>query len=105
MGQGGPGPSRAAQVPLRRFPFADRPRLWGVALSHYQVEGDDRCDWTEWEAAGKAAEPCGQAVGSWTRYEEDAQLAAALGADIAVRPGLSGSQIVLRIPMRTEARA
>src|SRR5450830_613149 len=35
------------------FPFADRPRLFGVAVSHYQVEGDDSCDWTDWEAAGR----------------------------------------------------
>ncbi len=34
-----------------RFPFPDRPFLWGVAVSHYQVEGGDPCDWTAWEAA------------------------------------------------------
>ena len=35
-------------VTRNRFPFADRPRLWGTAVSHYQVEGNDPCDWSGW---------------------------------------------------------
>ena len=76
-----------------RFPFPDLPRLWGVAVSHYQVEGDDPCDWTEWEAAGRTrGEPCGRAAGSWTRYEDDGSLAAAAGAN-AFRFSISWSRV------------
>jgi beta-glucosidase len=75
------------------FPFADRPRLFGVAVSHYQVEGGDPCDWTDWEAAGKTrGDPCGRACGSWERYEEDAAAAAALGAN-AFRFSVSWSRV------------
>ena len=75
------------------FPFADRPRLFGVAVSHYQVEGDDPCDWTDWEAAGKTrGGGCGRAAGSWERYEEDAAAAAALGAN-AFRFSVSWSRV------------
>lgn len=77
----------------RRFPFVDRPRLWGTALSHYQVEGGDVCDWTEWERAGKTrGEPCGDAVDSWRRYEADADLARAAGAN-AFRFSVSWSRV------------
>lgn len=76
-----------------RFPFPDRPRLWGVAVSHYQVEGNDPCDWSEWEAAGKTrGAPCGEAAGSWSRYEEDALLAHAAGAN-AFRFSISWSRV------------
>ena len=76
-----------------RFPFADRPRLWGVAVSHYQVEGGDSCDWTEWEMAGKTrGGSCGTASGSWSRYEEDARLARAAGAN-AFRFSVSWSRV------------
>lgn len=69
------------------------PRLFGVAVSHYQVEGDDRCDWTEWEEAGRTnGGPCGPAVGGWTRYEEDAARAAHLGAN-AFRFSVSWSRV------------
>ncbi len=75
------------------FPFPDRPRLWGVAVSHYQVEGDDRCDWTEWESAGRTrGGPCGRAAGSWERYEKDAGLAASVGAN-AFRFSVSWSRV------------
>ncbi len=75
------------------FPLQDRPRLWGVAVSHYQVEGGDRCDWTAWEAAGRTkGGACGRAAGSWERYEEDAGLAAAAGAN-AFRFSVSWSRI------------
>jgi len=72
--------SRDSCVPcgVARFPFIDRPKLWGTAVSHYQVEGGDACDWTDWEQDGRTrGEPCGCAAGSWKRYEEDADLAKA----------------------------
>jgi hypothetical protein len=47
---------------MTRFPLPDKPRLWGTAVSHYQVEGGDPCDWTEWEREGRTrGEPCGAA--------------------------------------------
>lgn len=80
-------------MPPTRFPFPDRPRLWGVAVSHYQVEGNDPCDWTLWEELGRTrGEPCGEASGSWQRYEEDAGLAAAAGAN-AFRFSISWSRV------------
>lgn len=85
-----------------RFPLADRPRLWGVAVSHYQVEGDDPCDWTDWEAAGRAHEPCGAAVRSWERYEEDVALAAASGAN-TFRFSISWSRVEPRRGVFDEA--
>ena len=78
---------------MSAFPFPDRPRLFGVAVSHYQVEGGDPCDWTDWEAAGRTkGGACGRAADSWTRYEEDAALAAGLGAN-AFRFSASWSRI------------
>jgi beta-glucosidase len=75
------------------FPFPDRPRLWGVAVSHYQVEGNDPCDWTDWESAGKTkGGACGEAVGSWERYEEDNLLALEAGAN-ALRFSISWSRV------------
>jgi beta-glucosidase len=80
-------------APAARFPFPDRPRLWGVAVSHYQVEGNDPCDWTAWEASGKTrGAPCGDAVGSWERYEGDAALAASIGSN-AFRFSISWSRV------------
>ncbi len=76
-----------------RFPLPDRPRLWGTAVSHYQVEGGDPCDWSAWEAAGRTrGGPCGEGVDSWRRYEEDADLAAAAGAN-AFRFSISWSRV------------
>jgi len=76
-----------------RFPFRDRPRLWGTAVSHYQVEGNDDCDWTAWEGLGRTrGEPCGSAVDAWERYESDADLAGAAGAN-AFRFSVSWSRI------------
>ena len=76
-----------------RFPFADRRRLWGVAVSHYQVEGGDVCDWTEWEAQGRTrGGACGNAVDAWARYEDDASLAASIGAN-AFRFSVSWSRV------------
>lgn len=86
-------PLRTGVELIRRFPFADVPRLWGTAVSHYQVEGNDLCDWTEWECAGRTrGEACGDAVGSWTRYEQDVDLAAAAGAN-AFRFSISWSRV------------
>lgn len=80
-------------VPPHRFPFADRPRLWGTAVSHYQVEGNDPCDWTEWEANGRTrGGACGEAAGSWDRYETDAGLARDAGAN-AFRFSISWSRV------------
>jgi beta-glucosidase len=80
-------------MPPLRYPFADRPRLWGVAVSHYQVEGDDACDWSDWERDARTrGEPCGKAVDSWNRYEEDAQLARDAGAN-AFRFSISWSRV------------
>jgi beta-glucosidase len=75
------------------FPFADRPRLWGTAVSHYQVEGGDDCDWTDWERRGLTrGEPCGDAARSWELYEHDADLARAAGAN-AFRFSISWSRV------------
>ncbi len=83
----------AASPPGARFPFPDRPRLWGTAVSHYQVEGGDPCDWTAWEADGRTrGAPCADAVGAWERYEEDADLAASLGSN-AFRFSVSWSRV------------
>ena len=68
-------------------------RLWGTAVSHYQVEGDDACDWSEWERAGRTrGGSCGRAVDSWTRYEEDADLARDAGSN-AFRFSVSWSRV------------
>ncbi|MBL8115770.1 MAG: glycoside hydrolase family 1 protein [Acidobacteria bacterium] len=64
-----------------------------MAVSHYQVEGDDPCDFTEWEAAGRTnGGACGAAVGSWERYEEDVDLALSIGAN-AFRFSVSWSRV------------
>ncbi len=78
---------------MSRFPLIDRPRLWGTAVSHYQVEGDDECDWSEWERSGRTrGGACGAAAGSWERYESDADLARDAGAN-AFRFSISWSRI------------
>lgn len=80
-------------MPPPRFPFPDRPRLWGVAVSHYQVEGNDSCDWSDWEVAGKTrGGACGEASDGWARYEDDALLARAAGAN-AFRFSVSWSRV------------
>jgi len=62
-------------------------------VSHYQVEGGDRCDWSDWERLGcTRGEPCGVAAGSWQHYESDAALAAQAGAN-AFRFSVSWSRI------------
>ena len=76
-----------------RFPFPDRPRLWGTAISHYQVEGNDACDWSEWLLRGG---PAGDAIRSWERYEDDANLACDAGAN-AFRFSISWSRVEPRL--------
>lgn len=64
-----------------------------MAVSHYQVEGGDACDWTEWEAAGKTrGGACGGAAGSWSQYETDGKLAKLAGAN-AFRFSVSWSRV------------
>ena len=64
-----------------------------MAVSHYQVEGNDPCDWTDWEAAGRTnGGPCGPAANAWELYEGDADLAASLGAN-AFRFSVSWSRV------------
>jgi beta-glucosidase/6-phospho-beta-glucosidase/beta-galactosidase len=57
------------------------------------VEGDDDCDWTEWERVGRTrGGACGPAVGSWQQYESDADLALQAGAN-AFRFSISWSRV------------
>src|SRR5262249_17973824 len=68
-------------------------RFWGTAVSHYQVEGEDECDWSAWERAGRTrGGACGRAVDAWARYEEDADLAREAGSN-AFRFSISWSRI------------
>lgn len=57
--------------------------LWGVATSSHQIEGDNtHNDWWAWEQAGniRTGEMSGKATDHWTRFAEDLQNAASLGA-------------------------
>ncbi len=86
-------PPLLPRLATNRFPFVDRPRLWGTAVSHYQVEGGDPCDWTSWEKNGRTrGEACGVAVDGWDRYESDAGLALDAGAN-AFRFSVSWSRV------------
>jgi beta-glucosidase len=72
-------------------------------VSHYQVEGGDECDWSEWERAGRArGGPCGQAVQSWQRYEDDVELARSVGCN-AFRFSVSWSRVEPRRGMWNDA--
>lgn len=80
-------------APRQRFPLEDRGFLWGTAVSHYQVEGGDNCDWSEWERLGRTnGGECAGAVGSWDRYEHDAALARSTGCN-ALRFSISWSRV------------
>src|SRR5262245_26095995 len=72
------------------------PFLWGVAVSAHQTEGgNERNDWWEWEQLpGKirGGARSTSACLSWERYEEDLDLAAALGLN-AYRLSLEWSRI------------
>ncbi|MDP9343762.1 MAG: family 1 glycosylhydrolase [Actinomycetota bacterium] len=59
---------------------------FGVATAGFQVEGgyngpgQPRNNWYDWEAAGRV-EPSGIANDSWRRFEEDLDVASAMGLD------------------------
>lgn len=60
---------------MAQIEFPDK-FLWGAATSSHQVEGGNRNDWTEWEAAGRVRnnDQSGMAADHWNRYEEDFEL-------------------------------
>ncbi|MFH1047162.1 MAG: glycoside hydrolase family 1 protein [Patescibacteria group bacterium] len=63
----------------RKFPDGF---LWGAATSSHQVEGgNDRNDWWRWEQQGRVMDQqvSGLACDHYCRYEEDFDLAAAMG--------------------------
>jgi beta-glucosidase len=71
----------ATTAPGRAFPDGF---TWGTATAAHQIEGGNtNNDWWEFEhAPGSAcAESSGDACDSWDRWEEDADLVAALGFD------------------------
>jgi beta-glucosidase len=81
---------------------SDKPLLpdgfrFGVATSAFQIEGglngpgEPANNWAEWEREGRV-EPSGIAVDFWNRYEEQIDLAAALGCD-TFRLGLEWARI------------
>lgn len=54
--------------------------LWGTATSSYQIEGGNfNNDWHLWEQQGKTAYPCGQAIDSYHRFNQDSDLIQSLG--------------------------
>ncbi len=55
--------------------------LWGAATSSHQVEGGQTNDWSEWEKKGQVNDGSvsGAASGHYGRFEEDFDLARALG--------------------------
>jgi beta-glucosidase len=54
--------------------------LWGAATSSHQVEGfNTNNDWCLWEQQGKTKEPSGPAARHYELFEQDFQLARALG--------------------------
>ena len=60
---------------------------WGAASAAHQIEGGNtNNNWYQFETlpafADKVAEPSGDAVGGYTRYEDDADLLVGLGADV-----------------------
>lgn len=68
--------------------------LWGVSTSAYQTEGGITNNWSEWETSLKRIKAlkekgfdyrefiCGKACDSYNRYQEDIDLAKALGCNI-----------------------
>lgn len=69
--------------------------LWGSASSAYQTEGGNtNNDWFQWEHADgtSAAEPAGDGIDHFSRYDSDFALLAALGQR-AHRMGLEWSRI------------
>ena len=54
--------------------------LWGAATSSYQVEGNNSfCDWWDWELKGKLEFHSGIACNHYELYQEDFDIAKALG--------------------------
>jgi beta-glucosidase len=54
--------------------------LWGASTSAQQVEGNlTNNDWAAWEEAGKVEVQAGEACDHYHRYEQDFDLAAAIG--------------------------
>ena len=75
---------------VRSFSFPDD-FFWGTASSAYQTEGNNPyTDWYDLENSDqrkparkrKITEPCGAAADHWNRYEEDYDLAAAIGVQV-----------------------
>lgn len=67
--------------------------LWGCVTSSYQVEGQNiNNDWYLWEKDFKVPYPCGQAVDSYHRFEEDFDLIKSLSHN-AHRLSLEWSRI------------
>jgi len=69
--------------------------LWGSATSAHQVEGGNtNNDWWRWEhtAGSSAAEPSGDCIDHYSRYDEDFRLLASLGQN-AHRFSLEWSRI------------
>ena len=63
-------------VDVLRFPDGF---LWGAATASYQVEGDiENCDWAD-AARNNKVPVCGKACDHFNRYEEDFDIAKALG--------------------------
>jgi beta-glucosidase/6-phospho-beta-glucosidase/beta-galactosidase len=87
---------------MARRSTPDRPLLpdgfrFGVATSAFQIEGglngpgEPANNWARWEREGRV-EPSGIAVDFWNRYEEQLDLAAALGCD-TFRLGLEWARV------------
>lgn len=67
--------------------------MWGVSSAGYQCEGDEHnSQWAAWENAGKTKDRSGKAVDFYHRYEEDIQLAKAMGVN-AFRLSVEWSRI------------
>ncbi len=78
--------------------------LWGTSTSAYQVEGNNKNDWSQWESSLSRLRElmkeksnsndfiCGAACDSYHRYEEDFDLAKKLNNN-AIRFGLEWSRI------------
>ncbi len=80
---------------LYTFPEGFR---WGAAGAAHQIEGGNtNNNWYQFETlpefAGKTAEPSGNAVDGYARYEEDADLAASLGAGVTYRLSIEWSRV------------
>jgi beta-glucosidase len=66
--------------------------VFGVATAAYQVEGHIENDWSAWERSQGLKHAAGIAVDHWNRYQDDYQLARAVGAG-AFRMSLEWARI------------